>query len=957
MKTQRTVVTGILACGALLLVGPSQSQAQQERVLDNFASSAGLGNWYGYDTPVYAAGVADPYNGNAGSVYFECDWHGGNNQGSGANLCTAYICYNGGNPWISAGTIDFSQYAAIQFDVKWDTTSTLTIDQFNTGTNWPASFLPVWVPSNYLATVGEWVPGMDLTICVPPNTPDIDFGSFNIPTNANTGWRTVTVPIPSSVASSITAANGIILKKWSGYSWVVQAYASGKFWLDNVVLLAHVPLITWTNPYPIVYGTPLGSTQLNAVADVAGNFTYTPSNGTVLNAGTNILTAVFTPSNVISFTSATNSVTLVVNPAPLTAAASNASMVYGGTVPALTIGYSGFINGDTITALTTLPTISTAGTSLSAPGTYPITVSGGVASNYTFVYANGTLTITPAPLTITANNMNKSYGQTLAFAGMEFTSSGLQNGETVGGVALSSAGALATGPVSGSPYAILCSNATGGTFSAGNYAISYVNGSLGVNPASLTITANNANKYCGQTLTFAGTEFTSSGLQNGETVGRVALSSAGALATAPVSGSPYAILCSNATGGTFNSGNYSITYANGWLTVNPVGPAPYIAQISPSVGPTNGGATVTILGTAFESGAAVDFGSSAAALVTFVSSNELTALTPAASSGIVNVEVLNPDGNTVTATNAYAFGASPAIIPVTNQTINVGQALLFTNGALAVTLPVSFVLDSSAPQGASMTTNGIFNWQPSCVEGSTTNQITIWAIDSSSSPLSNSMTFTVVVGDCAQIALGSTVVQTGQSGCLPVSLFSTAGLTNLTFTVTYPTSFLTNLTIAATNPIVGTATAQWLDPADTLFNLAAANDQWFEETNSIGSICLSALQGPSAFVPLTATNIIATRADGTVVASTYGLPGRVVVVDALPLLGAGILPDSTVTITLYGNPGSNYVIQSATSLDPPISWQPAFTITLTNLSQAIALGIGTNLPPLQFFRAYQCTSP
>ena len=35
-------------------------------------------------------------------------------------------------------------------------------------------------------------------------------------------------------------------------------------------------------PAPIVYGTPLGSGQLNAIADIPGKFTYTTVAGTVL---------------------------------------------------------------------------------------------------------------------------------------------------------------------------------------------------------------------------------------------------------------------------------------------------------------------------------------------------------------------------------------------------------------------------------------------------------------------------------------------------------------------------------------------------------------------------------------------------------------------------------------------------------------------------------------------------
>ncbi len=177
--------------------------------------------------------------------------------------------------------------------------------------------------------------------------------------------------------------------------------------------------------------------------------------------------------------------------------------------------------------------------------------------------------MSPAALAITADNASKTYGQTLTFAGSEFTSVGLQNGETIGSVTLTSPGAASTANVAGSPYLITPSNAVGGTFNAGNYSISYVNGALTVNPAALAITADNASKTYGQTLTFAGSEFTSVGLQNGETIGSVTLTSPGAASTANVAGSPYLITPSNAVGGTFNAGNYSISYVNGALTINP----------------------------------------------------------------------------------------------------------------------------------------------------------------------------------------------------------------------------------------------------------------------------------------------------------------------------------------------------------------------------------------------------
>jgi hypothetical protein len=87
--------------------------------------------------------------------------------------------------------------------------------------------------------------------------------------------------------------------------------------------------------------------------------------------------------------------------------------------------------------------------------------------------------------------------------------------------------------------------------------------SINVDPASLTITANSVSKSYGQTVTFAGTEFTSAGLTNGDTVTGVILVSAGATNTAAVGS--YPIVASAATG--TGLGNYTITYTNGTLTV------------------------------------------------------------------------------------------------------------------------------------------------------------------------------------------------------------------------------------------------------------------------------------------------------------------------------------------------------------------------------------------------------
>ena len=90
------------------------------------------------------------------------------------------------------------------------------------------------------------------------------------------------------------------------------------------------PLLAWSTPSPITYGTGLGATQLNATANVPGTFVYSPAAGTILPAGTRTLSATFTPSNTARYTTASISVTLVVNKAtPVLAWATPSAIVYG----------------------------------------------------------------------------------------------------------------------------------------------------------------------------------------------------------------------------------------------------------------------------------------------------------------------------------------------------------------------------------------------------------------------------------------------------------------------------------------------------------------------------------------------------------------------------------------------------------------------------------------------------
>jgi mucin-19 len=257
---------------------------------------------------------------------------------------------------------------------------------------------------------------------------------------------------------------------------------------------------------------------------------------------------------------------LRVNPAPLTVTAVSGSMTYGGRVPALTYTYSGLLKGDS--SATFSGGLATSATSSSSVGDYPINVGTLAATgNYTIgTFDPGTLSVNPATLTITANNDSKTYGTLKTFSSTAFKETGLltTNGDIITAVTESSTGVAAAATVG--TYKIVPSAATG--TGLGNYTISYVNGTLAVNPATLTITANNDSKTYGTLKTFSTTAFKEAGLltTNGDIITAVTETSTGAASAAATVGT-YKIVPSAAIGTGLS--NYTISYVNGTLTVNP----------------------------------------------------------------------------------------------------------------------------------------------------------------------------------------------------------------------------------------------------------------------------------------------------------------------------------------------------------------------------------------------------
>jgi filamentous hemagglutinin family protein len=238
----------------------------------------------------------------------------------------------------------------------------------------------------------------------------------------------------------------------------------------------------------------------------------------------------------------------------LTVAAANNTRIYGNANPALTANITGFIDGDTAAgSLTGAANISTTAGVISAVGNYAITSALGTlasAEGYRFAFTNGTLAITPRPLTVTANALSRIFGDANPALTYTVGGQGLVNGDALSGALATTANA--TSNVGN--YAI-----TQGTVAASsNYALVYTGASLNVTPRSIGVQADSLRRRFGlpdPTFTYS---ISSGSLINGDNL-------TGALTRVPGEFvGPY-----NITQGSLGNPNYQIAYQEGVLNIDP----------------------------------------------------------------------------------------------------------------------------------------------------------------------------------------------------------------------------------------------------------------------------------------------------------------------------------------------------------------------------------------------------
>ena len=194
---------------------------------------------------------------------------------------------------------------------------------------------------------------------------------------------------------------------------------------------AVAPTLTWVNPASIVFGTPLGATQLNAAAtnsggnSVPGTYTYLPAAGTVLTAGTHALSVTFTPTDPLSYLAVSDSVMLTVTQAtPVLTWATPVGIPYG--TPLSSTQLNATVAGVAGAALPGTLTYTPAAGTVLAPGAQTLTVSFVPTDALDYTGARGSVTLAVSGLTLTSFTPNTANlgdpNKTITVTGLGFVS-------------------------------------------------------------------------------------------------------------------------------------------------------------------------------------------------------------------------------------------------------------------------------------------------------------------------------------------------------------------------------------------------------------------------------------------------------------------------------------------------------------------------------------------------------
>ncbi|WP_280822736.1 putative Ig domain-containing protein [Pseudaminobacter soli (ex Li et al. 2025)] len=292
-------------------------------------------------------------------------------------------------------------------------------------------------------------------------------------------------------------------------------------------------------------------------------------------------------------------------------------------------------------------------------------------------------------------------------------------------------------------------------------------------------------------------------------------------------------------------------------------PAPTVASISPTSGPTAGGTSVTIAGTNFTGATSVKFGATNATSFTVDSATSITATAPASAAGTVDVMVTTAGGTSSTVTaDQFTYIATPtATTAIASTSLTLGRAATSFKPVtgLGGTAPLSYSVSPALPNGLSMDANGFITGTPTVVR--TASSFTVTVTDANSFTASASSNLTVNPAVTAGQAIAS-ITLTQNKAMTPLTPVTGGGGTGaLTYSISpsLPTgmSFNTaNGTVSGTPAAANVAAVYTVTVTDT--NGASASNSFtlavnpaVTATQSVASVALTQNKEATPFTPAT----------------------------------------------------------------------------------------------------------
>ncbi|MCU0786469.1 MAG: Ig-like domain-containing protein [Verrucomicrobia bacterium] len=301
--------------------------------------------------------------------------------------------------------------------------------------------------------------------------------------------------------------------------------------------------------------------------------------------------------------------------------------------------------------------------------------------------------------------------------------------------------------------------------------------------------------------------------------------------------------------------------------------------------------------------------------------------------------------------------AAPVLQPISDQSVSEGQLLSLVAVASDTDLPVqqlTFSLVSGAPSGAAIvSSNGVFTWTPSAIQGGQTNLIRIRVTDNGQPPLSTTQSFSVVVFDSApdfDLGLGTTHLLSGDSTNLPLTLHSGADLTNILAVVRLSGDRLTDLGLESLAPAVGGASLSSIGSNEYALEFNSLPGGTLQGDLQLAHLSFGTLSNEhSAVIKLEGVSVTGLRSTGVPLNSGRVTPGRVFVIGIEPILDTPGLTNGQMVILLYARPGAEYQLERQDALGGSNSWAAVLSLTPTEAKtiltpQALSL-------PSGFFRA------